>query len=192
MPPQIKISETAILDAAMEITRNKGISGVNARELASVLECSVQPVFRCFQSMENLKQVLYRKAEELFDGRMQKGVVSHEIPFLGMGLAYIKFAQTEKNLFKFLFMSDEFKGRSVLGMIRGDENKEIIRMIAGMTGLDLKKAERLFLSIWLTTHGIASLMATNDCDFNEKQIAGLLVDSFSGMKNQLRVTGSKK
>lgn len=192
MPPQVKITESAILDAALGITRTRGITGVNARELAAELGCSIQPVFRCFQNMDNLKQALYAKAEALFDDCMRQGLGRHEIPFLGMGLAYIEFAKTEKSLFKFLFMSDEFKGRSVLGMIRDDENKETVRMIAGMTGLDFKMAQRLFLSIWLTTHGIASLMATNDCDFSERQIASLLMDSFSGMKNQLRSTGSKK
>ena len=110
----------------------------------------------------------------------------HRIPFLGMGLAYIDFAKTEQNIFKYLFMSDVFNGRSVLDMIRAEENKEIVEMIAGMTGLDFKSAEQLFLSIWLITHGIAALMATNDCDFSEETIAMLLMDAFSGMKIQLK------
>ena len=93
---------------------------------------------------------------------------------------------SEQNLFKYLFMSDVFKGRSVLDMIRADENREIVELISGMTGLDFDSAEQLFLSIWLITHGIAALMATNDCDFSEETISKLLMDTFSGMKNQLK------
>ena len=115
----------------------------------------------------------------------------HRIPFLGMGLAYIEFAKTEKNLFKFLFMSDGFKGKSVLDMIKGDENQEIIHVIEGMTGLNFENAEQLFLGIWLITHGIAAMMATNDCDFSEELIIKLLKDSFSGMKYQLSIRGDK-
>lgn len=125
--------------------------------------------------------------ESIFDDYMISGMKRHQIPFLGMGLAYIEFAKTEKNLFKFLFMSDGFKGKSVLDMIRGDENREIIHIIAGMTGFDFENAEQLFLSIWLITHGIAALMATNDCDFSEEQIVKLLTDSFSCMKYQLSI-----
>ena len=191
MAPKIKITETAILDAAIEITRDNGISGVNARELAKSLGCSVQPVFRCFQSMDNLKQDLYQKAGNIFDEYMRRGMECHKIAFLGMGLAYIDFAKKEKNLFKFLFMSDGFKGKSILDMIKDNGNQEIVHMISGMTGLDFKSAEQLFLSIWLTTHGIASMMATNDCDFSEEQMVRLLMDSFSGMKYQLSIRGDK-
>ena len=189
MPPKVKVTEEAILDAAMNITRDKGIAGVNAREVGKALGCSVQPVFRNFQSMEKLKEGLYQKTESIFDDYMRSGMKRHRIPFLGMGLAYIEFAKTEKNLFKFLFMSDGFKGKSVLDMIRGDENREIIHIIAGMTGLDFENAEQLFLGIWLITHGIAAMMATNDCDFSEEQIVKLLMDSFSGMKYQLSIQG---
>lgn len=189
MPPKVKVADGAILDAAIEIIREKGIAGVNAREIGYALGCSVQPVFRNFQSMEKLKESLYKRAENIFDNHMRSGMELHRIPFLGMGLAYIEFAKTEKNLFKFLFMSDGFKGKSVLDMIRGEDNKEIIQMIAGMTGLGFDNAEQLFLSIWLITHGIAAMMATNDCDLSKELITKLLMDSFSGMKYQLSIQG---
>lgn len=191
MPPKIKITEEDILDAAIEITRNNGIASVNARKIGKVLGCSVQPVFRNFQNMEDLKERLFKKTENIFDDHMRCGVNLHQIPFLGMGLAYIYFAKTEKNLFKFLFMSDGFKGKSVLEMIKGEENREIINLIMGMTGLDFIDAEQLFLGIWLITHGIAAMMATNDCDFSEEMIIKLLMDSFSGMKHQLSNKGDK-
>ena len=190
MPPRVRVTEEAILDAAMEITRSKGIAGVNARDVAKALGCSVQPVFRTFQSMEKLKEALYRRAESTFDSRMLSGMENHPIPFLGMGLAYIAFAKTEQNLFKFLFMSDGFRGKSVLDMVSGEENRETFELIAGMTGLGIKSAEQLFLGIWLITHGIAALMATNSCDFSDEQISGLLMDAFSGMKLQLIKKGN--
>ena len=192
MPPKVRVTQEAILKAGLAIIREKGIDGLNAREVARALGCSVQPVFSNFQSMENLRESLYRQADSLLSACMAKGMHRHQIPFLGMGMAYIAFAKEEGNLFKFLFMSDAFRGKSVLEMIRDEENKPVLRMIAGMTGLDMAQAERLFLSIWLTTHGIAALMATNSCDFSEELIAGLLTGSFSGMKNQLKNEGERK
>ncbi|HYE10886.1 MAG TPA: TetR/AcrR family transcriptional regulator, partial [Patescibacteria group bacterium] len=100
MPPKIRITEDAILDAAIAITRENGIASVNARELAKSLGCSIQPVFRSFQSMDNLKKDICKKAESIFDNYTRQGMERHRIPFLGVGLAYIDFAKKEKNLFK--------------------------------------------------------------------------------------------
>lgn len=188
MPPKIKITLDAILDAGIDIIKKKGIVFVNARELAKSLGCSIQPVFRNFQSMDKLKNDLYKKAENLFDDHMKSGMERHPIPFLGLGLAYIDFAKTEKNLFKFLFMSDDFKGRSVFDMMKDEENQRVVGMISSMTGLNLENAERLFIYIWVMTHGIASMVATDNSDFSEEQTAKVLMDAFLGFRHQLTET----
>lgn len=185
MPPKIKIPAEAILDAALRITKEKGIAGVNARAVAKELGCSVQPIFRCFQNMEQLKRELYRKAEDIFTGCLYAGARRHRIPFLGMGLAYIAFAKEEPNLFQLIFMSNGFREKSLTDIIGDEGNQEIIRMAADAAGLSAANAARLFGGIWLTTHGIASMIATNACDFSEEQIVGLLTDSFLGLKHQL-------
>lgn len=191
MPPKVKITKESIMEAAFQLLKEEGISKVNARDLAKSLQCSVQPIFRTFHQMENLKNELYHYVERLFDEFMESGMQKHRIPFLGIGLAYIEFAKLEKNLFKFLFMSDEFKGRNLLQMIREDSNQEIIGMISAMSGLNFDQSQELFLTIWLITHGIASLMATNDCDLEEDQIETILMHAFAGMKVQLKTKGEK-
>lgn len=185
MPPKVKITEDAILEAAIKITREKGMASVNARELAKTLGCSIQPIFRNFQSMENLKKDLNKKVEDIFNAHMSSGMERHKVPFLGMGLAYIDFAKNEKNLFKLLFMSNELKGKSIFDMIKGAENQGIVEMISKMTGLNSENAEQLFVDIWLLAHGIASMVASNDCDFSQELIVKILMDSFLGIKYQL-------
>jgi len=192
MPPKIKITEEAILDAALELTREKGIASVNAREVAKALGCSIQPVFRNFQSMDNLKKDLYKKAENIYGDYTNRGMEGHRIPFLGFGMAYIDFAKKEKNLFKLLFMSDEFKDKSIIDMIKEEGNQSIVGMVSSMTGLCRDKAEQLFMDIWLMTHGIASLVATNDLEVSEEQIAKILKDSFLGIKYQLCMEEDKQ
>lgn len=191
MPPKVKITKESIMDAAFQLLKKEGISKVNARDIAESLQCSVQPIFRTFHQMDNLKSQLYQHVEHLFDEFMELGMQKHRIPFLGMGLAYVEFAKYEKNLFKFLFMSDEFKGRNLLQMIRDDSNQEIIGIISAMSGLNFEQSQELFLNIWLITHGIASLMATNDCDLEESQIEMILMNTFAGIKIQLHTKGEK-
>ncbi len=187
MPPKVKITNEEIIDAALTIVRKDGIASVNAREVAKILGCSIQPLFRNFKSMENLKKELYGRAGEIHSEYMEQGLRLHQIPFLGMGIAYIDFARKEKNLFKFLFMSEEIKGIGFLEMIKQEENQEIVTLIAQMTGLKRERAEELFMDIWLMVQGIASLVATNDFEVSEEQIEKILKDSFLGFKYQLSI-----
>ena len=187
MPPKVKITNEEIIDAALTIVRKDGIASVNAREVAKILGCSIQPLFRNFKSMENLKKELYGRAGEIYSEYMEQGLRLHQIPFLGMGIAYIDFARKEKNLFKFLFMSEEIKGIGFLEMIKQEENQEIVTLIAQMTGLKRERAEELFMDIWLMVQGIASLVATNDFEVSEEQIEKILKDSFLGFKYQLSI-----
>lgn len=183
MPPKIKITKDELLDAAVEITRKSGIEGVNARDVAKKLGCSIQPVFRTFQNMENLKKALYQKVEILFNAYMLRGM-NHRIPFLGMGLAYIDFAKEEKNLFKLLFMSDSIHADDPMEMISGEENQEVIELIAKMTGLNEENSKKLYVDVWLLTHGIGSLMATNHCHFSSEEVETILMDAFQGFLKQ--------
>jgi AcrR family transcriptional regulator len=187
MPPKVKITNEEIIEAALTIVRKGGIASVNVREIAKILGCSIQPVFRNFKSMENLKKELYIRAGEIHNEYMEKGLSLHQIPFLGMGIAYIDFARKEKNLFRFLFMSDEIKGKGFLDMIKEEENQEIVALIAHMTGLKKERAEELFMDIWLMVQGIASLVATNDFEVSDEQIEKILKDSFLGFKYQLSI-----
>lgn len=52
MPPQLKFTKAEIINAALNVTRNNGISGLTARALAAELGCSVEPIFGLFKNME--------------------------------------------------------------------------------------------------------------------------------------------
>lgn len=191
MPPKVKVTKESIFEAAFQLLKEHGITKVNARDLADLLHCSVQPIFRSFHQMDNLKRELYFYVDNLLNEFLNSGMSRHRIPFLGIGLAYIDFARKEKNLFKFLFMSDEFKGKNLLQMIRDESNQEIVAIISAMSGLTFSQSQDLFLNIWLITHGIASLMATNDCDLTDEQIEVILMDAFTGFKYQLKKKGEQ-
>lgn len=184
MPPKERITEQAIVDASLELVRTAGIAALHARSVSKALGCSVQPIFHKFASMESLKETVYQKANLLFEEQLNRGLASHPIPFLGMGLAYIDFARGEKELFKFLFMSDALPSKEMVNLASDEANKPIVAIIAQMTGLDHRKAEQIFLGIWLMVHGIASMMATNECTLDDAQIETLLKHTFTGLKHE--------
>lgn len=185
MPPNIKISKEAITESAFQLTRENGIQAVNARELAKRLGCSTQPIFRVYATMDDLKQELYERAEAAYTEHLNEGM-KHPNPFFGIGLAYIDFAKKEKNLFKLLFMSEQYEVKSVFDMIQGEGNDAVVGMIASQTGLDMESAKKLFVNTWLITHGIASLSATNTFDLDSEETETILKDTFLSLNMYLK------
>ncbi len=44
MPPKVKITKEMILNTVLDITREVGFEAVNARSIASKLQCSTRPI----------------------------------------------------------------------------------------------------------------------------------------------------
>ena len=70
MAPKIKVPYEDIVTEALQIVREKGIEAVNARSVAARLNCSVQPIFRTFGTMDELKTAVLKRANEIYEGVM--------------------------------------------------------------------------------------------------------------------------
>ena len=55
MPPKVKVTKEAIINAAMDIVRENGAAALNARAVAARLDCSTQPIFSNYNNMEELR-----------------------------------------------------------------------------------------------------------------------------------------
>ena len=103
MPPKVKVSKEDIINAAVDIVRNNGAQAINARTIASTLNCSTQPVFSNFATMDELRLAVVEKADTLCQEYMQREVENGEFPaYKANGMAYIRYAKEEKELFKLL------------------------------------------------------------------------------------------
>ena len=114
MPPKVKYQKDEMINAAVEIVRDKGISALTARELAAFLGVSTRPIFTYFDTMEQLKAEVYAYAKELYREYVLRGLEA-PIPNLGVGQQYLRFAKNEPELYKYLFLSppDGVKGGAV-------------------------------------------------------------------------------
>jgi len=54
MPPKIRYSRDAVLEAALEVVRRDGLRAVSARSVARALDASTAPVSAAFPSMQGL------------------------------------------------------------------------------------------------------------------------------------------
>lgn len=185
MPPKIRITREAIIEASIKIVKDAGYENLNARSVAKELGCSVQPVFREFSGMDDLKKAVVEKVGEIYSKYLLDSM-SKEDNLLGLEMAYIRFAQEQKNLFRLLHMSDR------LGLSKTEEftkvgvNHEIVKTMADMTGLTLENAALLYTCTFFTSHGIAAMLATNHCTFKEEEIMDIIGNVFDGLVMKLR------
>ena len=181
MPPKVKVTKQDIVEAAVEIIRQHGTQGLNAREIASVLNCSTQPVFSNFATMDALNEAVMIRAEEICREHLQREVESGKYPpYKANGMAYIRFAHEEKELFKLLYMYD----RKGVPPADSNLNQEMKSLVRHNTGMDEMNAQLFHLEMWAFVHGIATMFATGYLELDWELVSRMLTDAYQGLKKQ--------
>ena len=62
MPPKFKFTKDEIVNAAVEVVRERGVSALRAKDIAEKLGVSTQPVFTCFSTMAEARKEVYKIA----------------------------------------------------------------------------------------------------------------------------------
>lgn len=180
MPPKFKFTRDEIIKSAIDVTREKGISGLTARALAAKLGCSVKPIFGLFQNMEEVHKEVLAAADKMYHDYLTEDMSCGKYPpYKASGMAYIRFAKEETELFKLLFMRDRSDERI-------EENKEDVRplleLIKKNTGLNDDEAYLFHIEMWIYVHGIATMLATSYLDWDMEFISKVITDGYFGLK----------
>ena len=186
MAPKTKITREMILTAAFDIVRGSGYETLNARTVADRLKCSTQPVLYQFKTMAEIREAVYAIADQFHTEYIMKGAAAADNPFLGLGLAYIRFGYEEKNLFRFLFQSNHFAGIGLLSLLGDPEMAPLLELARRELECGEEEIREKFLVFTAVVHGYASLLANNSLEYDEAQAVRMLEISFSGMKGNQR------
>ena len=176
-----KITKDKILEAAFTIARNKGLEEVSNRTIAKELNSSIRPIYYQFSNSEELKKELNKKIEKYFYKYIMKNMVDTIPYYKQIGVNYIKFAREERYLFKILFMTSSTYLPE--GFVSKDEKNfgKISKLIKLSTRLDDKDIKSFHIKMWMYTHGIAALLASDTIKLNDKQISELLSSEFQAL-----------
>ena len=179
MPPKVKITKKNITDTALALVRRSGESVLNARSIAAELGCSTQPVFSNFANMEELRAAVVAAAFETYLGFISDEVAGGRFPkYKSFGMAYIRFAKEERELFKLLFMCD----RSGMSLQPTEDFTQSIEMIMTANGVDRETAELMHLECWAFVHGIAAMLATSFLELDSELISQMVSDAYMGIR----------
>lgn len=172
MPAKKQITKDMILDAALKLLQNQGYDAVNIKQLAKELGCSTQPIYLSFSGMDELRDELLLVAVEEFVTYMKKN--SRDALVSLYDVSYIHFAKEEPRLFCFLFMRAnafaEMK-QAVLPIIEQSVNR-----LMDTYHISYEEADILHDQLWMHTHGIASMIATNFCNWDMEKAGTMLTE----------------
>lgn len=73
MPLPKKVQKEDIVKAALEIIKTESLDEITARRLAKELNCSVQPIFYNFATMDELKSVVLDTIYHIYINYMNYG-----------------------------------------------------------------------------------------------------------------------
>ena len=181
MPPKIKVTKDEIIKTAFSLCRNQGESAINARSIATALECSTQPIFSNFKAISELKEEVARYAYNEYLTFLDNEAKSGEYPeYKSYGMAYIRFAKEEKNLFKFLFMCDRSKEKAA----PSTDFLASVRLIMAQNGVDEHTAKLIHLEVWACVHGIATMLNTAFLELDRDFVSDMLTDVYLGVRKR--------
>lgn len=182
MPPKVRFTRESVLTAAFDMVREGGLETLNARSLAARVGSSTQPLFRVFSGMDEIKEQVVLMAQQRFDEYVT-AYQNDEMPaYKRTGMAYIRFAREEKQLFSMLFMCERSDAETMsisAGTMKYVQN-------AGMesTGLEMPEMERFHFHMWIYVHGLASMIATGYLDLGDEMASTLITECYQGLRKQ--------
>lgn len=180
MPPKFKFTKDEITQAAVQVIRKQGKSGLTARALAAELGCSVKPIFGLFKNMEEVQQEVWNAANKLYQKYLQEDMTGGKYPpYKASGMAYLRFAKEETELFKLLFMCDRSKKEQEM---QDEQLQPIIELVQKNLGLSKERAYLLHMEIWIFVHGMATMIATSYINWDMDFVSNALTHAYSALK----------
>ncbi len=179
MPPKCRFTREEIIQAALDLTAEKGVGALTARGLAQRLGSSAKPIFGLFANMEEVQQEVVKAANLRYQEYLWQDMSAGRYPpYKASGMAYIRFAREQKELFKLLFMRD----RTHEEKAAGDELEALLGLIQKNMGLSRDDAYRFHLEMWIYVHGIATMIATAYLEWDMDFISAALTDVYQGLR----------
>ena len=186
MPRKFLFTRDEITQAALELVREKGAQALTARALGERLGTSAKPVFGLFKNMEDVRETVIAAAAARLDQLTRAEMTAGRYPpYKASGMAYIRFAREQRELFKLLFMRDRTNEEKAAG----EELEALLSLIRQSMGLSWEEAYRFHMEMWIYVHGIATMIATAYLEWDLDFISAALTDAYQGLRLRFGQTG---
>ena len=174
MPPKTKFNKEAIIDAAFEIAREEGLSGITARSVAKRLKSSVAPIYVNFATIDELTEAVVHRVFAISDEllKKQKGTSVFE----NIGKASLALAREYPVLFRelsiqpnpYLASYETMEQAMIEAMAEDEELKD----------WTFEERRRLFLKMRAFQMGLTTMVANGQVPswFDDEEMEELLME----------------
>lgn len=132
------------------------------------------------KTVEEIKKAVYQEADRYHSDYLMDAAGDCENPMLSIGMNYIRFAMEERNLFRFLFQSNEFSGKSMMDLTDAEELRPLLAVLQCELDMPAEKTKEVFSTLFIFVHGYAGLYANNTMVYDEQKVRQSLDKVFRG------------
>ena len=118
MPPKPKYTKDEVIQAAFELTEEKGILNVTARDVGRRLGTTPTPIFTYFNGMDELKEAVYQKSLRESTDYISE-CINYMPAFKEFGLRWIRYAYEHPNIYRMVYLFEGVQ-KPMVGFVNGD------------------------------------------------------------------------
>lgn len=179
------IEKKDLLKVAVKMVEKEGIESINARDLAKNAGISTKPIYRIYNSLEELKTDVNNIIKKEYDEFIMKRV-DNKNALITVCVAYVEFAYMHKNYFKCMFLSNNLNWTNINDVLNEKWNQSTIINLVNKHSLSFEEAKTLFMNVWLYANGLATLIACNDLIMDSKEILIRIVKIYKELSKTIK------
>ncbi len=183
MPANCMLTKKEVIKKAVVMVNKKGWDSINARDLAKALKISTKPLYRIYKNMDEIKEDMYKEIYKEYDEFITTRI-DNKKALVTLCVAYVEFAKYYKNLFISLFLSNNLNWNSVDDVLNEKWNQGAIINLVNKQGYTFDEAKELFMHVWLYANGLATLIATNELNLDDKEIIVRIVKIYKTLEKK--------
>ena len=156
MPPKREYKAEDVIDAALEVVREKGFNRLSTRTIAEKLHSSTMPIYYSGVTMPDIEKEIAKRTWTILEEYQSK--VRTGDPVLDMIIGFVMFAREEKNLFR-CFRSDKLNAINIVNAEKAFmKNMKILETHEIMKKFSSERVTDVLIQGWIFANGIALLV----------------------------------
>ena len=178
MPTKKTFTKESIINVCIEIIREEGYQALSIRNVAKRMNSSIQPIFYTFKSFDNLKNAVGEACFLMCNNFLYDNFKFEDKTYLSIRLNFLRFANEEKNIFKFLFDNKDLDFEKLTSY--NHYFKNVVSTVSNTVNADRKISTSIHNIVGISAIGLAILIANDRVIYDEENAIEFLRLVFKG------------
>lgn len=179
MARKSNFSKEIIVKKCIDIVKKKGFDALTARTVGAALGSSPRPIFTFYSSMDELREDVEIEASNIFV-KASAECLDYKPAFKEFGRRVVRFAETEPNLFKLVFLSDNGLADHTTAI-----QEQCKSMVMDEAGLNEEATNHVLHMVSTFALGMAANALSGAKKYTDDELNSLLALAFRGAVSTL-------